>query len=281
MPTYNETVSVTAATSAVGIAHRSFAPKIINHIVATGQSATTLMGSQRNKSASNSATTSITSTVIRSRPYFATVSSTAASGATTTVLRGRLKTVNLSAVTGVSASATKGSVNSVSVSAHANCSAVRAASIFNRSISESAQTWVGVSYREKLAGVYFFWPPAGPRLQVGLRNPKFGNAHSLHLQTVSKRSRNGILYLFKRTPTYEQFKLDFDRIDETRFQNLISFMKNTAGQVIQYQDHKGVKWNGYILTDPFELVNDHKGLDDKGKRVDWYTLSLQFEGALA
>ncbi len=194
-------------------------------------------------------------------------------------------TFNKSASNTAAAASTSTSVRaknkSVSVSAAATCTAVRAASTFVRSVSLSARATAGVTITETLAGVYFYYPPGAPTMQVGLKNPRFGNVHSVHLQTIAKRTRSGVLYLFKRTPTYESFKLDFDRIDETRFLRLIAFMKATAGQVIQYKDHKGVRWNGYILTDPFELVNDRKGLNDSGVRVDWYTLSLQFEGSLA
>ncbi len=260
MSTFAKTVSVTSATS---------------------QAVTKVLGAMKNKTVTATAASGATATVIRSRTYNKTVSITAASGATSTVLRGRLKAVSVSAMTGVSASAVRTRNNIVSVSAQATCEALRAPSIFNRSVSVDAQAAAGVSITETLAGVYFYYPPNAPTTQIGLRNPRFGNVHSVHLQTVAKRSRNGVLYLFKRTPTYESFKLDFDRIDETRFQRLITFMKTTAGKQIQYKDHKGVKWNGYILTDPFELVNDKKGLNDRGQRVDWYTLSLQFEGSLA
>ncbi len=255
--------------------------KTVNETAATSVTATKVKGSIKPKTASVTAATGVTATVLRSRTYAQSVTATAASGATATTTRGRSNAISVSAVASVSASAVRSKNNVVSVSAIASAYATRAPSIFNRSVTTTVKTAVGATHNEALAGVYFFWPTNGPIMQVGLRNPKFGNVHSVHLQTIAKRSRNGVLYLFKRTPTYESFKLDFDRIDETKFVRLIEFMKATAGQLITYKDHKGVKWNGYILTDPFELVNDKKGLDDRGRRVDWYTLSLQFEGSTA
>lgn len=255
--------------------------KTVAHTSATSQAVVKLLGTTKNKSASNTAATGQSVVPLRSRTYNKSASNTSGTAQSVVVTRGRSKIVISTASATVAASAKKAKAQSVLSTAAATCTVVRAASTFNRSVTAGAQTWSGATYREALAGVYFFFPPAGPTMQVGLRNPKFGNVHTVHLQTVAKRSRNGMLYIFKRTPTYESFKLEFDRIDETRFQKLITFMKATAGQIIQYQDHKGVKWNGYLLTDPFELVNDHKGLNDVGSRVDWYTLSLQFEGSIA
>jgi hypothetical protein len=280
MPTYNQTVSTSSTTFDANVSKRNLAAKSLTTTPATGQSVSKLMGHQYNKTLTTTPTTGQSVTPIRSRPYSQTASTSSTTAVSMTLSRGRLKVSSNSATTSDSVTASKSKNNICSTNVQTSDSLVRNGSTFNRIVTEVAKTYAGVLVREKLASVYFYYPPNGPTMQVGLRNPNFGNAHALHLQTISKRSRSGVLFIFKRTPTYESFKLDFNRIDEDMFNRLITFMKATAGQVIQYLDHKGVKWNGYILTDPFELVNDHKGLSNSGQRVDWYTLSLQFEGSI-
>lgn len=112
-----------------------------------------------------------------------------------------------------------------------------------------------------------------PIAMVRLKNPEWTNSHTVNRQQIVQHSRNGEVFAFKRTPVYEYFKMEFKRVSETMFNDLITFLKASAGNYITMFDHKGVQWRCLILTDPVDLVNDARnGCSDQ------YTVTLEFEG---
>lgn len=197
-------------------------------------------------------------------------------------VRNKVLTVNCGASIVAVGSVSKTSF--VGASCSASCNVIRGGMTLNRTVVSNAGAASGVEVREKYADVYFAWPAYSPYLQLSLRSPEFGNIQTLNTQIQAKRSRSGELYLFKRTPVYEQMKLEFAKVDEVTFTKIISFIKQTAGTLVTYVDHKNQRWQGYILTDPIELINDHRGpnrvADPTTQPIesDWYHVSLQFEG---
>lgn len=257
MSTFSKTVSVTSTTS---------------------QSLTKVMGSNISKTVTVSSTTSESVTKQKNNAFSKTVSVTSTTSQSVTKSRGYNRNVSVSSVTGASATVvrTKGGIFTTSV--HTSDSVVRAPSTFNWRFTDVLVTDDGVTIANN-SGVYFAYPANAPKQQVNMPRPQYGNVHSVILQTVQKRSRNGQLYLFKRDPTYEQQILEFARLDESTFQKLITFMKLSAGNKIQYLDHKGKIWQGSILTDPFELVNDMTGPSKAANGItDWYKARIIFEG---
>lgn len=129
--------------------------------------------------------------------------------------------------------------------------------------------------------VYLFYPLEGPATSIVLHQPIFGDTNVVNLQTQVKHSRNGDVYAYKRTPTYQSLKLTFEKMREAPLQGfsgkeqIKTFLELSAAKHIKYIDHAGRGWSGIIISPTVEYVN--QGRDAFG---DLFGFTLEFEGKL-
>ncbi len=132
-----------------------------------------------------------------------------------------------------------------------------------------------------MSKVYFLYPITGPTTSIALRRPVFGDANVINLQTIVRHSRNGDIYAYKRTPTYQTLKLTFERMRESPLQGFAGkeqikmFLALSAGKRVKYIDHLNRNWGGIIITPVVDFTN--QGHDSQG---DQFGFSLDFEGSL-
>lgn len=130
--------------------------------------------------------------------------------------------------------------------------------------------------------VHFLFPFEGPNTSIALRQPLFGNVHTTNLQVQLRHTRSGTAYAYKRTPTYQTFKLVFEKMREGPLQGfsgkeqIKTFLITSAAAKVLYIDHEGLKWSGLITNPTVDFTN--QGKDDYG---DLFGFSLDFEGQSA
>lgn len=128
--------------------------------------------------------------------------------------------------------------------------------------------------------VYFLFPATGPTTSMILRQPVFADSLGLNTQVQVSHSRNGDVYAYKRTPSYQTLKLTFEKMRQTAMQGfsgraeIIAFLNASAAGKVLYIDHLGRHWTGIITTPNVEFVN--QGADDNG---ELFGFTLEFEGS--
>ena len=128
--------------------------------------------------------------------------------------------------------------------------------------------------------VFFLWPILSPLVAIPLPFPQCPDKDRIVIQTISRHSRSGDRYAYKRTPSYEIFTMDFENIYFSQLDSLKEFFEETAGDTVKYIDQHGRKWVGIILTDPIEFTSMCKFLTCPTGRVELYSFSLEFEGEI-
>lgn len=127
--------------------------------------------------------------------------------------------------------------------------------------------------------VRFLFPFEGPTTAIILHQPIFGDSNQYNLQVVTKHSRTGKLFAYKRAPTYQTLKLTFERMRENAVQgfsgkeDIKTFLALCAAKKVRYIDHLGNNWSGIITTPVVEFTN--QGRDKMG---DQFGFALDFEG---
>ncbi len=127
--------------------------------------------------------------------------------------------------------------------------------------------------------VHFLFPFEGPTTSIALRQPIFGDVNPNNYQIIVGHSRNGDLFSYKRTPTYQSMKLTFEKMREAPIQGfsgleqIKTFLAAAAARKVRYIDHKQVNWSGVIISPTVEFTN--QGRDSQG---DQFGFSIEFEG---
>lgn len=85
-----------------------------------------------------------------------------------------------------------------------------------------------------------------------IRKPIFGNKMSLSNQTVTKKTLNGETKIVNQSvwPTTRHLSVEFRALTLAQKQQMETFMKGTAGQLITVQDHENKLWSGVAVGDP-------------------------------
>ncbi len=106
-----------------------------------------------------------------------------------------------------------------------------------------------------------------------LPNPTFGNIYRIDTQRVLRNSRRGGLLEFQES-TWPKIGIQvyqFIDLDKVKTTNLIDFYISSAGQSVTIDtDHLGQIWNGFIISQPVDIVTQH---DDCS-----YDINLEFQG---
>lgn len=148
----------------------------------------------------------------------------------------------------------------------------------------------------------WFHAPYGAYVNgMRLPEPIFGDSLDINLQTQLRHSRNGDVYMYKRTPTYQTMKLSFENIrardvdaafdynSEIQGYRLcvMDFIKKYAAVECTYIPHNynntnNLKWRGFITTPTISITNAGKGrilVNSTNSYIDedWYNISFDFE----
>lgn len=84
-------------------------------------------------------------------------------------------------------------------------------------------------------------------VEIELRNPEFGNSETLDLGLTLKRTMTGKVYTYIQTPVKYVLKMSFEAVKESQRDDLITFLKVTAGQTLIFLNHNGETWSGKII----------------------------------
>ncbi len=128
---------------------------------------------------------------------------------------------------------------------------------------------------------YFLAPFNAPTSSIALRHPIFGDSRTVNYQTVSKRTRSGQLFVYKRTPTYVSLKLTFEHLRAKALQGFSSrediqtFFNTFAGQSLRYIDHNGQHWQCVVLSPTIDFTN--QGKDQNG---DLFGFTIELDATM-
>ena len=92
-------------------------------------------------------------------------------------------------------------------------------------------------------------------LSISLPNPYIGDSLQINYDTIIRRSVGQTLIVNRPTNRLKLVNhvLTFDILDTTTYNDLITFLKNTAGQEVIYTDWNGDEHTVLILT-PFNKL---------------------------
>lgn len=108
-------------------------------------------------------------------------------------------------------------------------------------------------------------------LSVELPRPELENGLRLDFTRINRRTRGGDLVVFADSawPKTKTLTLRFMFYGETKAENVRSFLKQTLGKQVQYEDHYGATWQGLIMTPAAEIVQENRFLK---------SVALEFQG---
>jgi hypothetical protein len=93
-----------------------------------------------------------------------------------------------------------------------------------------------------------------------LRKPDFGDSDSYEPFRVSRESRGGDLQVYQDPmwPTTEVLSFKFSYLDPDVVEDLLVFLKATAGAEITLKDHFGRTWQGFVITPAGDVVQEKR-----------------------
>lgn len=106
---------------------------------------------------------------------------------------------------------------------------------------------------------------------ITLPRPEIGNTKRLDFTRINRRSRGGDLIVF-RDPSWPKtitLALTFNWLKETDKTVLFQFMLDNLGKEVEYRDHYGKVWDGFIMTPTAQVTRE-----SKNNR----TITLEFQG---
>lgn len=112
-----------------------------------------------------------------------------------------------------------------------------------------------------------------PQQLVVLPNPLFGDAENATGEPIIKRTIWGDRYVYKKSSKTRRLQYTFT-VDTQKRIEVEKFLIEHSHQLIEIENHKGEKWRGYIVNNPF-------GFDSRGrylKRREKFDFVLEFEG---
>jgi len=120
-----------------------------------------------------------------------------------------------------------------------------------------------------------------PSLQTTtiLPNPKFGDAESLRVSIVMKRTIDGTRYTYIKRRGGKKLQWTF-RLTRNKSLELRAFIQSYFASTTIVTDHNDRKWIGNFTNNPFELSTDSRAAPaiapmPRGESVN---ITLEFEG---
>ncbi len=86
-------------------------------------------------------------------------------------------------------------------------------------------------------------------VSINLPDPEFGDSIGNPMSIQSKYTMTGDLYTHKKINNSKKQIFSFV-LNRGRAAALIEFIKSYLGSKIKINDHTGINWIGYIITDP-------------------------------
>lgn len=124
--------------------------------------------------------------------------------------------------------------------------------------------------------ITFQHPYTSPTLTIELRNPDLSNSLLVENRVQVRRTMEGVLRSYIRTPVTHRLLLTLSEISKPKVQELINFLIASAGDEIKYTDYESVVWRGWLLTDPLEFTT--VGTKDD-TCIEVSTITLEFKGS--
>jgi hypothetical protein len=114
-------------------------------------------------------------------------------------------------------------------------------------------------------------------LSIGLRNPELDNADKMNWDRVQRENRGGDLNIFRdpEWPKFHQHSLEFRLLKAVDKEVLLSFVKQTLGQIITYVDYEGRTWTGIITNPVLNFSQEFRGDSDN------YKVAIEFESVVS
>ena len=86
---------------------------------------------------------------------------------------------------------------------------------------------------------------------MDLRNPDLGNTYVENAYGVVSRSIDGEIDVFRNPdwPVEHKFTINFSALSKAQADQMMSWYKSSAGQVVQITDHERNIWEGYITNE--------------------------------
>lgn len=108
---------------------------------------------------------------------------------------------------------------------------------------------------------------------ITLRVPDWGDRDKYEVVRIQEESRDKTLIIYQDPiwPTTEILTLTFKFLSQTTIDSLLDFLADTNGAKVDYHDHFGRHWQGYILTPeaPVHQVGRNN-----------FSITLEFQGTI-
>lgn len=85
---------------------------------------------------------------------------------------------------------------------------------------------------------------------ITLRNPDFGNKHGVEVRRIQQKTRGGDLLVY-RDPAWARtsfFEYKFSFLTQDKLTELLTFIRDSLGQIISITDHEGFVRQGIIIS---------------------------------
>lgn len=106
-----------------------------------------------------------------------------------------------------------------------------------------------------------------------LPNPQFGESKTVNVKTSFDHAMDGSIYSFRYTPASDKFNLPFKGVMLGKKNEVVTFLKASAGQIINYTDQSDVSFNVRIISDSVIFTYSGKGYND----TEMYDFNLTLE----
>jgi len=90
-----------------------------------------------------------------------------------------------------------------------------------------------------------------------LRNPELSDTLTGILGTAYRISMTGSVRAYKKTPIKDRILMNFTELTCKDIDEIIDFIKLTAGERIGFTDWRDREYEGYIINNPFEVTQDN------------------------
>jgi hypothetical protein len=121
--------------------------------------------------------------------------------------------------------------------------------------------------------VIFTYPYVSPVLTLQLRCPTFNNKHFINMKRVFKRTRGNTLIAtrMQSDPITERLAIAFEGLTPTEASDFLTFISESLGKEIGYEDFETRQWKGVILN-PEEAINQQD--------ICSYSARVEFQGVI-
>ena len=92
-----------------------------------------------------------------------------------------------------------------------------------------------------------------------LPNPQYGDAKLVNVKTMFDHAMDGGIYSFRYTEADDKFDLPIRGVMHSKKDEVVIFLKYSAGQTVVYTDEAGDIHNVRIISDPVKFTCTGRG----------------------